>query len=206
MSKLKLMSAFTAALLLLIIGASVGGAEVELEGNIAVEIDGFSGIVVPKLNMTNQSPTFNVEVEKYEDEDSYFVNDTLIINLDIDDNTGRDIIYLLPRSVYYGVIFNRPFSEAKLLKTHPWEDGIIGRLLPVRAFGGVPVVDSILGEKNTSIKIDMKYSIRNETYNAGGETLTMYVFYMGFIPGDINGIEGLPIIGHDKITLDICYI
>jgi hypothetical protein len=104
------------------------------------------------------------------------------------------------------VIITRNVSDAKILKEERWEDGLIVRLFPAKAIGRVRIVDSIYGEKQDNITIDLSYSVSNSTYKAGCENLTMHVFIMGLLSDNINDIsDELPIIQYDMVYLEMQY-
>ncbi|RLF50268.1 MAG: hypothetical protein DRN24_06825, partial [Thermoplasmata archaeon] len=61
------------------------------------------------------------------------------------------------------------------------------------------------GEKSDNITVNLSYSISNMTFE-NGENLTMHIWVMGFLPGNVNGvIKGLPIIGHKVVNLNVEY-
>lgn len=200
-------SIMIAAMFVCVAFASIGVAEYNLEGNVYGEVNGFAGTVSPHVGITNQTATVSVDVTTDENTTMYFVNDSLMIDVNFTDETGRET-FLLPRSIYYGIVITRSFSDAKLMKEEPWEDGLFKRLLPAKAYGAVHVVNSLLGEKGTNITIDLDYSIRNETYHSG-ENLTMHIVVMGFLPGDVNGAteEGIGrVVEYKTVNLHMDYI
>ena len=183
--------------------ASVVGAEETLTGDISVEINGWIGVVSPRVNIEeNQSVNFSVDVVGEGDNTTYTVNDSLRINLNITDGTNRTN-FILPRSMSYSIIVCRKPSDIKLLPIF----GLLDRLLPVRVlFKSVNVVSSVLGgEKSDNITVNLSYSISNMTFE-NGENLTMHIWVMGFLPGNVNGvIKGLPIIDHEVVNLNVEY-
>lgn len=193
----KITSIIIIALFLSISTMSVASADVALNGKIDVEINEWLGIVYPKINVENQSVTFNVETTESE----HIVNDTLIINLDVTNNSNRT--FLLPRSVYYSVIMSRNIADVKLLPLR----GYFNRLFPVRSlFNAVNVIDGLVGKNaSTDIEIPVSYVIDNETYNSG-ENLTLHLYVMGFLPGDLDGLgKKVPIISNKNIVLNVNY-
>ena len=199
MNKIKIMSIMIVAMFIGMGAASMCGAEETLNGEMKVDVSGWIGIVSPKIDFGNQSVTFDVET--IENETFYKVNDTLKINLNITDSSGRKLC-IMPRSMFYSVIIYRKPSEAKLSPLI----GILNRLFPVRRLlKSVNVVNSTLGgQRDNNITIPLKYTITNDTFNNGGENLSMMVYVMGFLPGDLTG-GGLSIIDHKTITLNISY-
>lgn len=185
--------------------ASICGAEETLNGEMKVEVSGWIGIVSPKIEFGNQNVTFDVEKETVENETFCNVNDTLKINLNITDNRSGGRKFILPRSMFYSIIMYRKPIEA-LFPLFPLSK-MLSRIFPVKQLlKSVNVVNSTLGGKrDNNITIPLKYTITNETFNKKGEKLSMMVYVMGFLPGDINGIKGLPIIAHKTITLNISY-
>ena len=199
MNKIKIMSIMIVAMFIGMGATSICGAET-LNGEMKVKVTDWIGIVSPKMEFGNQSVTF--DVEKVKNETFYKVNDTLKINLNITDSSGREL-YIMPRSMFYGVIMYRKISEAKISPL----TGLLNRLFPVRRLlKSVNVVNSTLGgKKDNNITIPLKYTITNETFNNKGENLSMMVYVMGFLPGNLDGMEGVPIIAHKTITLNISY-
>jgi len=198
----KIVSLIVASLCISIASASIVGAEEVLNGNIDVEINELIGIVYPKMDLDdNQSVNFSVDVVGEGDNVTYIVNDSLRINLNITDNANRSN-FILPRSIFYSIVVYRKISDIKLLPFF----GLLNRLMPVRVlFKPVNVVDSLLGEnKSDNITIDMNYSISNTTFE-NGENLTMHIWVMGFLPGNVNNVKSLPIIDHQIVNLNVKY-
>jgi len=216
-----MLSLLTAAMFVSVAGVSICGAApydpydegdeyygVELAGNIDVKIDGFIGVVSPIINITeeqeNQSVTFLVNAtEDPEDpaNNSYIVEDTITIDLEITDNSGRDS-FVISRFVIYHVMITRPIGKAL-----PGGLGIINRLFPVRKLGRVHVVNSLFGGNiSENISIDFSYKLRNKELFDSGENLTLHITVIGFLPGNSNGISDmLPIVDHKAISLDVKY-
>ena len=208
MNNVKTISIMVAALFVCLGVASIGGAEYIMEGKIEGKVTGISGIVSPHVNLTNQTVSVKVDVTTNENTTTYFVNDTLKIDVNFTDETGREI-FLFPRTVYYSVLITRSFTDAKLKKDEPWEDGFIKRLFPAKEFGAIKVVDSLLDNKDTNLTIDLDYSVSNATYHVGHENLTMHVFAMGFLPGEVNGLgdEGVVRgVEHKIVELNVEFI
>lgn len=145
------------------------------------------------------------------DNNLYIVEDELIINLSLIDESNR-AAFVLPRFMFYRVVLVRDIGNAIALPKK--FGGLFSRLMPVKvAFGSVGVANTLTGGSGaTNITIKVNYQITNETYNQGKgfENLTLRIFTMGFLPGNINGIGGLfegklPIIDFKAVSLDIDY-
>jgi len=186
--------------LILILECSLLVDAEELEGSIDVEVKNYIGLVCPSINIPSQNVTFSVEEIGDGGETTYMVNDTLEIHLNITDSSGRKS-FVLPRSVMYSVVMVRSFSGSALFPIR----GILSRLIPVRVLmKSVNVADSILGgKKSSTIIIPIKYELQSG--NITGEDMTLYIVVMGFLPGDVNDIEGIPIVAFEKIELSISY-
>lgn len=177
-------------------------ADATLSGNIDVNVKEWIGVVYPQINLENQSVTFEVETITEGDETAYYVNDTLIINLDITNESNRTFIF--PRALFYSIIMKRSLANIKILPLR----GLFKRIFPVfKPFGTENVVDSILGKNMTgSINLSINYEIDEETFN-NGEELTLTLYTMGFLPGDLDGLsEKVPFIAKKQITLEVNYI
>jgi len=208
MKKIKIVAMLIATMFVSIAATSISGAE-ELNANIKVDVDQFVGIVFPVVNATtdeqkNQTLEFLVNVTEPVGEPenyTYVVEDELKVNLDILDNTGRNM-FLLPRLVFYRIVVYRDYKEAfdqpgRLLK----------KLFPIKVpLSSASVVNTLSGPAADNITIGVSYPISNETYHSG-ENLTMCISVMGFIPGNVNGlIEGqIPIIDRKTINLEVLY-
>ena len=196
----KIISISVVLLFMTISTISFASADETLTGDIDVEINEWMGIVYPQINLENQSVTFDAELTD-SGENEYLVNDTLIINLDITNNSDRN--FLFPRSIYYSVIMSRKISDVKLL---PFR-GYLNRLFPVRSlFNTVNVIGGLVGKNaSNTIEIPISYTIDEETFN-NGENITLHLSVMGFLPGDLNGLgQKVPIVSNEKIVLDIEY-
>lgn len=209
MKKIKIISMLIATLFISSAIASISGAE-ELEGDINAEVKGFLGVVSPGINITNQSVTFLVNVTEPPgdpENNSYKVEDELIIDLKINDTTKREI-FLLPRFVYHRIVCARDLSDALALPKSI--GGLFERWFPIKVpFGQAPVVNTLGGgQKATNISIKVDYKITNETFHEG-ENLTMRILVMGMLPWDVNGLseEGIGrIIGHKIVNLEVSYV
>ena len=208
MKKMKIISLTIAVMLVSVVAASVAGAERTLEGNIEVDVVGPSGVVNADLNITNnQSVTIGVDIETDGENITYSVNDTLIINLDAIDNSGR-ATFVLPRSLLYSSVISRGLLDVKMMPIL----SLFGRLFPMlKLYSAVNVADSLLGgEKGNNISINLDYKISNTTY-LNGENLTLNLFVVGFIPGGVTGsynggIIPLPgYMGREVINLEVAY-
>jgi len=213
MKKIKIVAMLTATMFVCLAATSISGA-VDLNADVNVTINGFIGIISPVVDISteeqkNQTIGFLVNVTEPpgdEKNNSYKVDDKLVINLDITDETEREV-FILPRFVFYRVIVARDLSDAIAL---PKRFGsLFTRLLPIKApFGQVGVVSTLGGsQKATNFSINLKYRITNETFH-NGENLTMYITVMGFLPGNINGIHNgeIPIIDRGIVNLKVTYI
>lgn len=203
MKKMKITSIMLVAIMIGISSASIAGS-VKLVGDIDVTIDEYFGIVTPIISIDNQSILLNADIENDDENISYHVNETVVIDLDITDNSGRDKFFF-PRTITYCAIVTRPFSDAKLLPIA----GLIGRLFPVvELFKSANVVDStIAGEKVASINLSFDYYLPSNASYDNGEELTLHLYIMGIMPGNSDdGVsEQIPFIVSKKIGLDITY-
>ncbi len=185
-----------------LIAASAVEADAVLTGEINAEVKEWLGIVYPEINLENQSVTFGVDVVTDGNETTYQVNDTLIINLDVTKETNRT--YVFPRSIFYTAYMKRKIG---LMDIFPLR-GLIGRIFPMLAlFKSVNVVKGMLGKADQSINISLNYEISNTTFE-NGENLTMTIYVMGFLPGNLeDGLSAkIPIITKKQITLEANYI
>jgi len=197
MDKTKLFLIISAVLLITTSFYPLIGAE-ELEGSIDVDVKDYIGLVCPKINIGNQNVTFAVETVS-NGKTTYMVNDTLEITLVINDTSGRKS-FVLPRSMFYSVFITRGVSDAGIFPIF----GIFGRLVPVKyLLRSINVANSTLGgKKNDTIVIPIHYAISEGTSN---EHLMLHLFVMGFLPGDVDGYHGFPIVAHKKIKLNVSY-
>jgi len=201
MNKIKIASIVIVGLLIGIGSTNFVGAA-DLDEEISVEVKNWAGVVTPDINIGNQSVTLMVNVTDDGENVTYFVEDELFIDLNSTDNSGREM-FILPRSIFYSVIATRGISDAGLLPL----TGFFNRLFPIRELiKSKNVVDSMLGgEKDTNITVAANYEISNTTF-LDGENLTMHIYIMGLIPGEVNGLaDNVPIIGHKVITLEVSY-
>lgn len=205
MTKIKTISIMIAAMFVCVAFASIGGAEYTLDGSVDVEITQyFMGLVHPHINLENESNISFIAEAVTDDNLTYFrVNDSIVIDLDITDNTGRENIYF-PRTLMYSVVLVR--NDAKLLPLFPLADAF-KRIFPVIEIGkSVNVVNSQFGEnKSDTIEIPVHYTIANDSV-IGTENMTLHLVVMGMLPGDINGVSGLKIVEYKKIALTVDYI
>lgn len=183
---------------------SVVTGDVTLDGAIDVEVKEWSwNLVAPSINLDeNQTITLNVDVETVDDTTTYFVNDTIFMDLNIlqDENSERFLIF--GRGIAYSAFVVRKIKplSGDLLR------GI--KLLPIRKFfGSATVVQGALsGNVTEQINVSAQYTIDEDRFN-NGENLTMHLFVMGMIPGDVDGsTEQIPIIDYKKINLDVNYV
>jgi len=212
MKKMKIAAMLITAMCVSLAVTSISGA-VYLNADIDVKVSNFIGLVSPAINVStdaqkNQTVKFKVTVNETavnETDWTYVVNDSLVINLTIDDQSGREV-FLLPRLVFYRIVVMRDISEALDINANI---GLLSKIFPVKVpLGSVNVVDTYGGEKSTEISIGLSYQIDNLTfYDPEGENLTMYITTIGFLPGNVNGfLEGkIPIIDRQAINLHVLY-
>jgi len=176
--------------------ATSAAGTVNINNGIDVEVDYWIGLVTPVIDLENQSVIINANLGENE---TYYVNDTIEIDINLTDNTGRDN-YILPRSMFYSILVVR---QAEI--TFGFD--ILSRMFPVRSFGSINVVDSMLGNNITDkITLPLDYKISNTTYD-DGEEMTMHIMVMGFLPGDTcDDPCRPPIIDYRKITLNATYV
>lgn len=201
MKEIKILSIVVVSLLIGIGATNFAGA-VDLNGKVEAEVDSWVGIVTPHITLDNQSITLQVNVTEDGENSSYIVEDELVIELNTTDNSGRET-FIMPRSVFYSAVATRNIFDAGILPIM----SLLDRVLPIRELiRSTNVVDSMLGgEKDTNITIPANYEITNTTFEEG-ENLTLHLYVMGLMPGETNGVvDGLPIIDHKVITLEITY-
>jgi hypothetical protein len=215
MKKIKIVATLIAAIFLSLSATSISGA-VDLNADINVNVDQFIGLVSPIIDTSrddqkNQNITFLVNVTEPPDDEknnSYIVEDQLKININVNDQSERAtfIPFILPRLIFYKVIVSRDLSYAiSLPKT---TGSLIKRLFPINApFGQKNVVNTLGGSTAAdNISINVYYKLTKDIY-LNGENLTLNIFIMGFLPGNVNGIsdEKIPIITHEVINLKVTY-
>jgi len=190
MSKIKILSILVATLFVCSAVASISGAE-ELEGRIEVEITQWIGLVSPVINVTENQTGLSLKVD-VDENGSATVNDNLTIKINVTDNSNRgELPFFLPRLMFASVFVIN--NDAKIM---PELLGYFGRLIRARVSplkGRVRVDDG-----DTLLNVSMNYRIDNTTLM---ENMTMHIIVMGFIPGNINGLDGIPIISHMKVNL-----
>jgi hypothetical protein len=201
----KVIAVMIVAMFLGVSVASICSSE-KIDGEIKARAENWIGLVCPEICIDNiTSVTFKVNITEGEDETTYIVEDVLSIPLNVTVGEKVKDILVFPRSIFYSVIMQRPFSM-DLLK--PTIRGFLKRMFPViQLVKSVNVVDGMLGKAQSYLNITLDYSISNETYlNPNGENLTMHIFVMGFLPGEVNGIdESIPIVAHKTVTLEVTY-
>jgi len=201
MSKIKILSILVATLFVCSAVASISGAE-EIDGNIEVEISQWIGLVTPILNITENQTGLSLKVDKIEgnvsanETDTYRVNDTLSIKINVTDNSERgDTPFLIPRSVFTSVIVLNDDTGLFPLR------GFLKRFIRARvspfSLAGEGRVDVRYGD--VLLNVSMDHFIENGTMM---ENMTMHITVMGVLPGNINGLDGIPVIQHMKINLD----
>ena len=199
------MKVITITIVSILLGAgitSVGIAQ-SLDGKIDVEVSKFLGLVKPVINLENESDVSFV-VRPVGDENStyYQVNDTIEINLDITDNSGRGdtLPFVFGRSIFCSAIIWR-------MPKITLQGGFFKRLIPTFVpLQIVNVVNSTIGKnKSTVIEFPLNYTIAEEVANSEGEQMTMHILCMGMIPDDVNGIGDIKFISHKKVTINVGY-
>jgi len=201
MNKIKITSIVVVSLLIGIGAANFAGA-VSLTGRVEADVNNWIGVVTPNITLNNQSVTLIVNITTDGENTTYVVEDELFIELNSTDNSGREQ-FIMPRSIFYSVAVIRNPLDAGLLPI----SGLFRRILPIlEPLKSRNVADSMIGgEKHDNITIPANYEISNTTFEEG-ENLTMHIYVMGFIPGEVNGLaENIPIIAHKKITLEVSY-
>ena len=205
MIKMKFISIILVSIL---IGAGISAVSAaDLGGQIDVELTEFLlGAVHPRINLDNESSvSFLAELVEEDNSTYYQVNETLTINLAIEDNTDREQ-FIFPRLVICSaVLLRRPKFVAPFLGPNGYfKRWIAGREL----LKTVNVVDSQFGGENKTdeIEIAVNFTIISETMPEP-EEMTLIIATLGApFPGDINGDEGLGrFIDHKKVTLDVTY-
>ena len=197
MKKMKTISLIMSAIIISVSVTSIGGA-VTLTNGIDVGVDYWIGLVTPTIDIENQSIIVNADMGE---NDTYIVDDTLDIDINILNNTDRSS-FILPRAMFYSVLVVR---KAELT----WGFDYFSRMFPVKAIGSINVVESMLGNNTiiNTISLPLQYAITNTTYD-DGEQITMHIMTMGLLPGDTVGILGgsLPIIDYRSIKLNVTYV
>jgi len=192
MSKIKILSILVATLFVCTTVASISGAE-ELTGNIEVEISQWIGLVSPVINITENQTGLSLKVD-VDENGSATVNDNLTIKINVTDNSGREVIpFLIPRSVFCSVIILNNDAGFPLI-------GFLKRFIRARvspfSLSGEGRID--VRDGDTLLNVSMNYPIANTTLM---ENMTMHIIVMGVLPGNINGLDGIPIISYMKVNL-----
>lgn len=200
MKKVKIISIMIVTLLISIGAVSVSGTNT-LDGHIDVEVTQFfMGLVHPRINLANESDIAFIAEPVTQNNLSFFrVNDSITIDLDVTDNSGKDE-YMFSRSVFYSaIIVRKPVINMKV-------GGYFKRMFPAfELLKPAKVVSSTLGgNRTTEIVIPINYTIAKETIEP--EEMTLHFVTFGMLPGDINGIEGLHVISYKKVTLNVDYV
>jgi len=215
MKKIKIVATLIVTIFVSLSATSISGA-VDLNADINVNVEQFIGLVSPVVNLTredqkNQTIEFLVNVTEPLDDpvnNSYIVEDQLKININANDQSGRAafIPFILPRLIFYKVIVSRDLSYA--ISLPKYTGSLIKRLFPINApFGQKNVVNTLGGSTAANnISINVYYKLTKDIY-LNGENLTLNIFIMGFLPGNVNGILGgkIPIINHEIINLKVTY-
>lgn len=202
MNKIKIVSIIIVSMLIGLSATSLISAE-KIDEKIDVEVKDWIGVVYPSVSIENQSVTFLVNITTIDNKTKYKVQDDLIIDLNITDNSGRDSFFF-PRSLTYCAVLSRKINDVGLFPLQ----GLRNRLFAhTEFFSTVNVVDSTIGGgKANNITLTLRYSISEATYNNSGENLTLNLYIMGILPGDTNGVTDLiPIIIKEKVELEVNY-
>ncbi len=212
MRKLKLVSILIVTVL---IGAGVASVSVaeKLQDNITLDLEQFITNVHPHINIADQNITIKVNVSESGNNTFYRVDDELKIDLLVNDNTTREMLYLYPRGVFYGAFAYRSITDVVkegILqnRAYPGADKFLKRLIPIKDFGFTSVKEAIISRGvSDNITIDLDYSLSEDSY-LNGETLTFTLAVMGLNPGNANGVseDGIgQIIEHQKVELTVSY-
>jgi len=200
MSKTKIMSILVATFFVCSAVATISGAE-EIDGKIEVETSQWIGLVSPVINITENQTGLSLNVD-LDENGTATVNDTLSIKINVTDNSERgDIPFILPRTVFTHVLILN--DDTSLLPLRGFLNRFIrAKVTPFSLKNKAGRIDVRNGD--TMLNISMKYSIANTTMM---ENMTMHVTVMGFLPGNINGLDGIPVIQHVKINLnEVAYV
>ena len=206
MSGKKIISLLIGAVFLGVSLTTVVGAD-ELSGSIEAQIIESIGLVKPviKLDVNQTGLTLSKQID--ENTNYTMVNDTIRINIDKVDNSGRDS-FIIPRYVFTSVLITRDPKSMPLLpltRLNLFKKGMppfLTRLIV--AFSPLKKVDITTDNSTTEyyFNVSMHYWIGNKTSYMLKENLTMHIFTMGFFPGDVNGIiSGIKWIDHRVINL-----
>jgi len=214
MRKIKICSLLTVALLLGMSASMICGAEEPdniLAAEVNVTVEDWIGQVKPDFNVTTANENDSVELKCIVNvtdpnpaNHTYDVNDTLIINMNIDDQSSRVLgFFIMPRCVRWKAYFSEDSNPYKALFKNTY-----------KANGRALVADSLLnflvppGEVDDKIVIDMSgYDIDKDTFE-NGEEIYLHVYMKGFIPGHVNGglLDGLiPILDQETIKLTLSF-
>ncbi len=213
MNKTRLLTILVGAIVISISAPAAFGAQT-LEGDIDAEVTEFLGLVKPRINVDENQTDLTLSVEVVEgnasanESDQYYVNDTLSINVNV--TSGTDRTFLVPRYAFGSAIIMRNIAEIEIFPIFGFlgllgdGPGLFKRLFPVIATplsNGMRV--DVTSEGAKLMNISLNYWIDNETTS---ENLTMHLYTIGFLPGNVNGIiDGIPIIDHKVINLEVAY-
>lgn len=211
MKKIKIVVILIATMLLGLSAISISRA-VDLEASIDVTLKDWGGYVSPSVNVStdekkNQTIELKVKVNETGNPENYkyIVNDTLVINLNIDDQTGRKLgFFFIPRFVVYRIVLKKDpedLFEPSIIKPASGAKNVVENVFSL--LGIWPIADKI--------EVAMSYNINNETFDQdnGIENLSLVISTMGFPPANVNG-HGLldgenPIIDRQIVNLEIHY-
>jgi hypothetical protein len=204
MNKVKISVIMAATILISLIASPIIGA-VYLDGDIEAEIlPNWVGLIIPKINISeNQTKMLNIDYFPPEDNNSayYKVNDTLTINISTIGEAPRDV-FLLPRSVYVSVfVLRKDVPLFPIIGLTGNKAGLFTRMMAGKTFERVDVIPGF-GQKEDDQFVNVSLKYRLEPVDS--ENLTVHIFVMGLVPGDLNGGKILPV-HYQKVDLLIDY-
>ena len=206
MKKIKIVAMLTTVFVVCSALASISGA-VELNADINVEIREWIGYVAPTINISTddqRNQSVDIEVNANYTSGVHKINDTITINLNIDDQSNRKLgLFIVPRFVVYKLALKQDPDD--ILETPTWKT--TGYEYVVRSLFGKPVetIEAKLGG----------FSIDNETLNKDGASenrtdLYLVIQTVGFLPGNVNGYslfgDDNPIVDRGVVKLSIDYV
>ena len=209
---MKIVAILIATMFVGLTATSISGA-VDLEAYINVAIKEWIGCISPAINITtdeqkNQTVDFLVKVNETavnETDWTYVVNDTIVINFTVDDQSNRRLgIFIFP------FLFPRFVFTRLALKEDP--DDILEK--PIwKESGAVNVVRSLfdgIWPQADKIEEKLKFSIDKDTFYGGPVELYLIINTVGFLPGNIIGGvllgDNHPIIDRGVVKLTINFV
>lgn len=208
MRKMKIVAMLIATMFVGLTATSISGA-VDLNANVNVVIKEWIGSIAPSINITTddqQNQTIDLKVKVNETsvnatDWTYKVNDTLVINFNVDDQSNRKLgIFLAPRFVFYRLALKEDPDD--ILEKPIWKTSGVANVVRSLFDGIWPKADKIQ-EK-------IAFSIDNETYVGDPVELYLVIHTVGFLPGNVNGHSLLddenPIIDRGVVKLTIDFV